>query len=535
MAGMAILFVFAGCDRAAEMIPGHGTAPTAKPAPGTPAPIAAPPLLAPGSLRLAGSAGDGGNRPAIPDGELGKTLVQVQALGDSNASVRTGAGVVIDLQQQLILTSYQLVQPFLADGTRGYTRLAVGPGIGGGGAPEFAAELVAANPSFDFAVLRLTGLREGAQHPPLMFAGATLADVSSLRRGDRLRMLAQPAQDRSQPIHVVNGSVTGFSGDGAGESRAWIKTDARLPGIAVGAPVFDQSGALVGIATQLAFDPAAPVAVVRPLARALDVINQARGGGASLRFSPALQHLPSISGAGSAASTRDGAVVSKPVFAENAIEGPGFRDLFDYTNIFRSETAGIDYEFIVQGVAQGSLVQERWYLNGTLQDALSSSYTWSLGNFAVVSDRLTTPNARGIPTGTWTLEVWVAGVVHATARIYVGVAPPDVLRRPIVDGLQFAATASPEQLPGERPSARAGQLLAFFNYRQAAGVQTIRWVAMRNGQAIFKSPPQTWYGGERGTWWVGVTGGDGGVGPGTWEFQIYFDNIAIGTAGVDVR
>jgi hypothetical protein len=178
-------------------------------------------------------------------------------------------------------------------------------------------------------------------------------------------------------------------------------------------------------------------------------------------------------------------------------------------------------------------VQELWYLNGTLQDALSSSYTWNHGNFAVVSDRLTTPNARGIPAGVWRLEVWVAGAVRASASAYVGVAPPDVPRTPEVDGLRFAATATPEHLPGAPPSAGDEQLLAFFNYQRAAGVQTVRWVALRDGRAIFQPPPQPWHGGDKGTWWVGVST-PGGVGPGSWEFQIYFDNIVVGTARVDL-
>lgn len=537
--GLLILaFALSGCERAAQMIPGHGTTPTPRPAAGTPTPIAAPPLLAPGTLRLAGAAGAAANRPIIPDADLAKTLVRIQGVDDANPPnvTRTGGGVVIDRQQQLILTSYLLVQPYRADGRRAYTRLLVGPGTGGASPPEFVAAIVAANPQYDIAVLRITGVREGAQQPPggaSALGEAPLSDSSSLRRGDRLRMFPPGAGGNTQPAAAA---ITGFSGDGAGEPRAWLKTDVRLPGAAIGAPVFDQSGSLVGFGTQLAYDAAAPVVLVRPLARALEVVTRARGAGPNARYSAGLQHPPSLSGAGSAANARDGAVVSRPVFAENALEGPGFRDLFDYAAIFRNDTASIDYEFVTQGIAPGALVQELWYLNGVLQDALSSSYTWSQGNFAIVSDRLTTPNARGIPSGAWTFEIWVAGAVRATATAYVGIAPPDVQRKPALDGFAFASTASPEQLPGERAAAAAGQLLLFFNYRQAAGVQTIRWVALRDGRAIYQSAPLPWSGGDRGTWWVGVSAdAGGGVGAGTWEFQIYLDTIIAGTARADVR
>jgi hypothetical protein len=536
------LFVLAlaliGCERVAQTIPGHGTTPTPKPAAATPTPITAPPLLAPGTLRLAGAAGAGTDRPAIADADLLKTLVRIQGIDDASPPKvsRSGAGVVVDKQQQLILTSYQLVQPYRADGTRAYTQLLVGAGSGGSAPPEFVAAIVAASPQFDIAVLRITGAREGAQPPgdANAFASAVLADTSSLRRGDRLRVFS-PATGGAQQAGVAS-MITGFSGDGAGEPRAWLKTDMRLSGGAVGAPAFDQSGALIGFCAQPAYDPAAPVALVRPLVRALEVIERARAASADVRFRAPLQHSPALSGSGSAANARDGAVVSRPVFAENALEGSGFRDLFDYATIFRSDTANIDYEFVTQGIPTGAQVQERWYLNGVLQDALSSSYTWSRGNFAVVSDRLTTPNARGIPSGAWTLEVWVGGAVRASATAFVGIAPPDAQLKPVADGFSFASTASAEQLAGERVSATASQLLMFFDYRQAAGVQTIRWVALRDGRSYYQSDALPWAGGDHGTWWVGVTAdASGRVGAGTWEFQVYFDNVLSGTARADVR
>ena len=76
----------------------------------------------------------------------------------------------------------------------------------------------------------------------------------------------------------------------------------------------------------------------------------------------------------------------------------------------------------------------------------------------------------------------------------------------------------------------------FFDYRQAAGVQTIRWVALRDGRSYYQSDALPWAGGDHGTWWVGVTAdASGRVGAGTWEFQVYFDNVLSGTARADVR
>lgn len=524
-----------GCTRAAELIPGRGTSGSGRISP-TPAPIAAPPMLAPGTLRLAGSAGAGANRQAIPEADLARTVFSVQAVDGDGANanlVRTGQGVLIDRQRQLVLTSWQLVQPTKADATPAYARLLAGPAAEGAGRPEFIATIVAADPQFDVAVLRLTGLREGASQPTSETRDAVLADSSTLRRSDRVRLLVQPSSDRSQPLQVTNALVTGFAAHGA-EPRAWLKTDAHANASALGAPAFDQSGLLVGFGTQLVFDASAPVSLVRPLARAIETITQARTANPSAQFPALLQRPPSLSGTTTA--TRDGAVVSRPVFAESALEGPGFRDLFDYKTAFRPDIPELNYEFAAQGIPRAALVQELWYLNGVLQDALSSSYSWDQGAFAIVSDRMTTPNARGIPNGRWTMEVWVAGAVRATSTIYVGVPEPApaAAAKPTVDGFRFAATASPEQQPGERPTPAAKQLLAFFDYRQAATARTIRWVALRDGRTVLQTTAQPWVGGTQGIWWVG-TSDPAGVGAGRWEFQIYFDDALVASGRVDVR
>ena len=524
-----------GCARAAELIPGHAAGGAARVSV-TPSPIAAPPLLAPGTLRLAGSAG-AGTRQAISETDLARSVYAVQAAdgeGPNANIVRAGQGVLIDRQQQLVLTSWLLVQPTKADATAAYTRLIAGPAAGPSGRPEFLATIVAANPQADVAVLRLTGLREGATQPPGEPQEAVVADSTTLRRGDRIRMLVQPSSDRSQPLQVTSASVAGFAAEGT-EARAWLKTDARATSAALGAPVFDQSGQLVGFGTQLALDPGAPVSLVRPVTRAVEQIAQAKAAGAAAQFVAVLQRTPSISGTAPGSAARDAAVIGRPVFAENALEGPGFRDLFDYKTAFRADIAELHYEFAAQAVPAGALVQELWYLNGVLQDALSSSYSWNQGPLAMVSDKMSSPNAKGIPNGRWTIEVWVAGTVRASSTVYVGVPEPAAsASKPALDGFRFASSATSDQQPGDRPTPTARQLLAFFNYRGAATARTVRWIALRDGRTVQQTGPQPWLGGAQGNWWVGVAD-PGGVGAGNWEFQIYFDDTLAGSGRVEVR
>lgn len=525
-----LLFVIAlaavSCGRAADLIPGEGGPPAAKTL--TPPPVSAPPLLAPDSLRLAGSAGADPNRPVTPDIELARSVMQVQALegtGIDARVVRNGSGVLVDRGQGLVLTSYLLVAPQKADGSKAYAMLAVGA-ANGSGPPEFQATLVAADPEFDFAVLRIGPAREGTNSPQLDATEAILADTSGLKRGDKLRLFAQASNNRSQPIQTTSTSIAGFRGDGAGEARAWLKMDGRLPGTMIGGPAFDQSGLLVGIASQLALNGDAPIAQVRPLAKALAVVTAARTT-PDAKYPGQLMHTTTASGTLTAAAAADGVAISRPAFAANVLEGQGYRDLFDYTNTFSGETGELQYEFATQGIPQNAAVQERWYLNGVQQDSLSSSYAWTSGSFAIVSDRLATPNARNIPNGTWTLEVWVAGVLRASATAFVGVNPADVARKPGVENFKFASMASPEQQQGAAVQPSSTQVLAFFDYKQATAVQRFRWVVYRNGQVFYQSPSLAWAGGDKGTWWVGAATPDGARG--SWDIEVYFDDIIVGT------
>ena len=539
---MLTLALSLGCARASELIPGTGA--DATPRASSTSVVAAPPLLAPATLRVAGSAGASASRPAIPDGELARSIVVVQALaaganGAPASVVRAGSGVVIDRAQRLVLTSYALVQPYRDDGTRAYQTLAVGAAAHAGAPPEFAAAIVAASPLHDLAVVRVTGPRVDGENPPFELDEAVLADAATLRRGDRVRVLAQPSAERAQPVQLTNAAVAGFRGDGAGEARAWLSLDARLPGTYAGAPLFDQSGALVGVASQIAFDPAAPIATGRPLTLALDLLARARDGGPNLRYRAPLQHGPTQTSQpapnAGIAPPRDGIVVSRPAFAEHAIDGQGTRDLFDYTRTFKPDAAEVHYEFAAQGVPPGSTVQELWYLNGVLQDGLSSSYTWTGGGFAVVSDRMASLNARGIPPGAWTLEVWVAGRVRTSATAFVGVTAAELARKPQMDAPQFAATLTADQQPGDRASANAAQLLAVFAYRQANAVLTLRWVVSRDGRVMYQSPVVPWHGGDRGSWWVGFATDGEPIGTGAWDVELYFDDQPAAKGRVELR
>ena len=522
-----------GCDRTAELIPGDDVPTPAIEDPGaTPTPVIAPPILPPDSVRVAGG-GSRSNGPAevIPDAELARSVVQLQ-LFDSSTDfvqlVRSGSGVVVDGLRRLILTSYSLVAPFRDDGSPAYSTIAVAVNRAAGGQPslEFEAEIVEADPARDLAVLRLSRLYRGGAIGPGDFdlPAVKLGDADALEPGDALRLLGHPGLDplaarSSQAVVATTATVTGFRGDPRIEGRAWLKTDARLPWGIAGGPAFDAAGALIGVTTQLAYDPAAVVGQVRPVTLATGLIEQARRGGPEARYGAPLQRAP-LPPQPSLLTPADGVVVSAPAFAENAIEGDGGLDLFDYTSRFPTPPPTLYYEYVGQGIADGALVEERWYLEGVLQDALSSAYSWSFGTFGVVGDQLAAAGPNGIPPGRWRLEVWVHGALRSSRTAYVAVEQP---AEPGVGAIAFGSLASVEQGVLVGPAGQARQLLAFFDYENAGGATRLRWIVFRDGSVVYQSPVVPWEGGDSGSWWVGYAA-DGPIGAGFWEFEIYLDS-----------
>jgi S1-C subfamily serine protease len=538
---LAVALLAAACDRAAELIPGEATAVATATA--TPAPLVAPtPIVPPAALGVVGATSETLAAPAIPDVELARSVVQILLIDTTSGivqTVRRGSGVVVDRDRALILTSYPLVDPFRTDGSRAYSTIAIGRSPVPGEPAElvYEAEIVTAAPHLDIAVLRAVRVYRGGPLAVGEFSppAVRLGDSAAVAAGEALRLFGFPGADPSAPgadapgsVTVANATLLGSRSAFDVKGRAWLDVDARLPAGVAGGPAFDAAGELVGVLSQLRYDASSLLGSARPIGLAEPLIEEARDAAPRARYRAPLQHPVLVPGR-SIASGVPGVVVRGPAFAENAIEQGARLALFDYTRFPAAGLPALHYEFVAQGIASDALVEERWYLEGVLQDTLSSSYTWGEGSFAVVTDRLIAPNPNGIPRGRWELEVWVSGSLAATGLAYIGVEPPPAT----VGAFSFASIASAEQGPLFPPSSSAQQLLGFFEYEGASAVQLLRWVVFHDGRVVYQSPLVRWTGGESGLWWVGHHE-DTPLGAGTWEIEIYLDNVWAATGVVQL-
>lgn len=556
---LALIAVLAvACDRAAELIPGSEETPIPTPTPAAAAARTHEPIVAPAALRISGSAAANPSGPAAPsDADLARSVVQVRVVDPESVLpfVRDGSGVIVDRDEGLILTSALIVVP-PGDGSEdGYEiQVATNPLPGGEPRLTHSAALVAYDAISELAVLRVTG-RLGDAEPAgddgdedsgegsadddaaamrlLDEPAAVIGDASALKRGDPLRMFGHPGlhpsgADTPQGVMVTVATLVGIRAEPAAGDLAWFTTEARLPHGNAGGPVFTSGGELVGVSTQLVYSLNVPVSLVRPVALAEDLIARAREGGEE-RPSLPLMHpggapgtaLPGVSG---------DITVTQPRFALESLGEGGTRALFDYGQVFPADAPELNYEFVVQGAPDGAPVQELWFLDGVFQDDLSATYNWRLGAFALVSDRLASPNPAGPPTGVWRLEVWVNGSLRAASRAYLGVRPAG----PSVSDFAFGTRLSPTYGPADLLRVGAEQVLAFFEFEGASLVERLSWAVYHNGREYYRSPEVEWRGGPSGVWWVGMYEPDG-LAVGRWQFRILFDGVEVGRDGFTLR
>ncbi|MFA7249006.1 MAG: serine protease [Dehalococcoidia bacterium] len=520
---LAALFLLAAipataCQRVARIIPGNGLAGRAE---GTPAPVA------PGSP---------GGATAIPDAQLALSIVQIQATNPGNGQpqvVRSGSGVIVDGDQRLILTSYGVVQPFRADGTPAYGTILVSTNRRLGDAPtrEFEADLVSADPANGIAVLRVMrdagsgSLSAGRFNLP----PANLGDARAAAAGLPIRLLGHPAADNggpARPLLISKASITGIRGTPGVTNRTWLKTDVRLPHGTSGGGAFNQSGALIGILAQDRYLPSAEVGELIPLELAQPVIDRAKKETA--RYQAPILMQTNAPGSTTQQPT-DTMWISAPVFGANAIQTAVSRDLFDYGTRFAVGGAALYYEYVLEGVPNGTIIEERWYLDNVPQDSLSSSYRWDGRGFAIQGDRIAAPGSGGMPRGRWRIEIWAAGALRSQATALIGVDP----KEPKVTVAGSGAAATADGRPQAPVVAASTQALVFFEFTGMEGVQTLEWLVFHNNQRVYTSPVLRWDYGDSGRAWVGYAPGRA-LGSGKWEIELHADGRVLGVIAVVV-
>ena len=116
--------------------------------------------------------------------------------------------------------------------------------------PIYLADLVAVDAALDLAVLRITRYLDGrlVQPSALLLPFVELGDSEALALGDAVTVIGYPGIGQD-PVQVREGTVSAFMAEARTGSRAWIKTDASIPGMMSGGGAYNRAGRLIGVPT----------------------------------------------------------------------------------------------------------------------------------------------------------------------------------------------------------------------------------------------------------------------------------------------
>ncbi len=171
-------------------------------------------------------------------------------------NVGVGSGTIIS-PDGLILTNCHVADPILygipKDELPPIDFLSVALTVRSDQPPQVAylAEVAAADPYLDLAVIRITRKLDGrpVNTEDLNLPYVPLGDSDSVEVGDEVNIFGYPGIG-GETVTFTKGVVAGFSLDAAIEGRAWIKTDATIAGGNSGGTAVDADGNLIGIPTR---------------------------------------------------------------------------------------------------------------------------------------------------------------------------------------------------------------------------------------------------------------------------------------------
>lgn len=461
--------------------------------------------------------------------------------GDSAYGVGVGSGTIVS-PDGLILTNCHVADPILfgmsPDQVPDFDYLGVSLTLRSDRPPQasYLAEVVAADPVLDLAVIRITRDLDmsAVDAEDLDLPWVEVGDSDQVEVGDELNIFGYPGIG-GETITFTKGVVAGFSLDAAIDGRAWIKTDATIAGGNSGGTGVDGEGFLVGVPTRAGAGGGADYVDCRPLAdtngdgRIDDRDTCIPVGGFINALRPANLAEPLIEAArlgleySGQGSTKD--VEPRPTGQarfSNLFFSPGVDGFNQPTSVVTSLPSGasslylfFDYENMAPGMTLEMKVSidgreyPDWGLPAGPWGGDEEGIWWIGWSDADFAD------------GTYQLDLYVDGDKLAGKQIEIGGPEPDTPSfSNIVFSLEETASGDPLE-PAVVFSTGIQQLIAFFDYENMTeGLEWGRDWSMDGEVAL--SSEEAWDDSSSGTTSLTLTS-QRGLSAGAYRLHLYID------------
>ncbi|HSJ52897.1 MAG TPA: trypsin-like peptidase domain-containing protein [Anaerolineae bacterium] len=409
---------------------------------------------------------------------------------------------------------------------------------------SYLAEVVAADPKLDLAVIRITHNLDGSPVNPasLNLPYLERGDSNELEIGDELNIFGYPGIC-GETLTFTRGVVSGFTLDASITGRAWIKTDTTIAGGNSGGTAVNQDGLLVGVPTEAGrgglqgkneYVDCRPVADTNGNGR-LDSGDTCVPIGGFINALRPVNLAESLIQAARAGLDYQGSQPSTPstptgrARLSNLLFSPGVNQFDQPTTVIYSLPSGsrslylfFDYEQMVDG----TMVEMVATLNGREMPDLAMPPTpWNGG---AAGSWWIGYEDQDLLDGTLALTLYVDGTQAGQAQIRIGGRPENL---PSFSNLLFALSESPDGGPRE-PSilfpAGTTLLYAFFDYANMS--RNLSWTStwLADGEVAL-SEDEPWDGQPSGTYSIELTI-RGGLAPGAYRLDLYIEDRLAATS-----
>ncbi len=335
--------------------------------------------------------------------------------------------------------------------------------------PSYYADLVEINVGLDLAVLRITRTLDSRtlNSASLVLPFVALGDSGAIKLDDTITALgyslntaaASSVATASAGITIARGTISNFLDEARVGNRAWLKTNAIIPGGLSGGGAYNAQGQLIGIPT---IEPSPDQT------QACRAIQDTNGDGrvdsrdscvpvggliTALRPSSLARGLVRAAQLGIGVSSSDGTVGAVPGIQTNAngtakfsrlLFSPGVNAAGMPNTLIRgapSGTASLYLFFDYSNLTDGEIYEVRTTVDGTPNANFSlSPGAWSGGQNGLW---YIGSHAQTWPNGAYVFTLLIDGVRMASASIAIGGASQNT---PLFSDLLFGATNDRQQL-----------------------------------------------------------------------------------------
>ena len=192
-------------------------------------------------------------------------IMQTQNLGGTPIVRCVGSGTIVNRSGLIVTNAHNTVTNEDCPGDELVIALSIRPDEPP--VPTYYAEVAQADEGLDLALLRITRELTGrvVDTTVLNLPFVELGESSNVLLDDTITVVGYPTI-QGDVVQDVQGTVRGFVAEPSGGERAWMKTDATIPGTMSGGGVYDRQGRLIGVPTTVPVTPLSSDITCIPLA-----------------------------------------------------------------------------------------------------------------------------------------------------------------------------------------------------------------------------------------------------------------------------